>query len=292
MNNKNNFQVYDGLNLMWSDDDGKTYMVAVKQDDQSLTLYDDFCFAADMYCWHRRYNIGVEHKFSSPQDFWINAVEKYVPEEEQINYALEGKIEGMHLIAHEDDTYNMSFDEYPDIYYEKEPKWKTLQLIQNELSNKDCETLLYPYVEWMPVWMYDHSGQTIRCGENNPFCDRFDSGQIGLVIISKQTMLSEFKCTENDWRERAREIMTAEVEEYDEFIQGNIFGYFMYEFVGDADSDISDWDNWEEYDPSVWGFIGSSIYENGMLDSIGCGLQKAIEAERYDEVPDFEVSMF
>lgn len=291
MSTKKNFDIYDGMNLMWSDNGEKTYMIAVRQDDVQFMSYEDFDFVSGIYCWHRRYKFGVNHNFSQQHDFWINAVEKCVPEEDQINYVLEGKISGVSLTTNGDGTYNMFFDEYPEFFYKKEPEWKILQDIQNELSDEDCANLLRPYVEWLPIWMYDHSGQTICCGEVNPFNDRFDSGQLGLVIVDKQTMISEFGCTEDNWRDKAREIMSAEVNEYNEFIQNNVFGYFLYEFVGEESSDLLDWDNWEEHDPAIWGFIGSNIYENGMMESIGCGLQEAIESERYDEVPDFEVSI-
>lgn len=63
-----------------------------------------------------------------------------------------------------------------------------------------------------PLYMYDHSGQTIA---TTPFSCRFDSGQIGWVFVDHETM------RENDWDEkRCEEVIDADVKYYDRYVQG------------------------------------------------------------------------
>ena len=163
--------------------------------------------------------------------------------------------------------------------------------------------LMKPYAECLPLWLYDHSGLTISCGERNyPYNDRWDSCQLGWVIMLKKTMQKEcwleyvldengerikeqyihengqttygYKTrplTEDTWRARAIELMKGEVETYNQYLTGDVYGYTLYATDDDTDDDP----DWEEID-SCWGFFGDDGMENGLVEQVGCGLNEAI----------------
>ena len=104
----------------------------------------------------------------------------------------------------------------------------------------------------LPIFMYDHSGITIR---TTPFDCPWDSGQVGWIYFDRNALKREF----NYDRERAEKALEAEVAVYDAYIRGAVYGFIVEEFDGD---------HWEEVD-GCWGFYGDDIHENGIADSLG-----------------------
>lgn len=53
-----------------------------------------------------------------------------------------------------------------------------------DISSNEISQLLLPHVEILPLWLYDHSGISISCGERTyPYNDPWDSGQVGYIYI-------------------------------------------------------------------------------------------------------------
>jgi len=85
----------------------------------------------------------------------------------------------------------------------------------------------------MPLYCYEHGNITISL---NSFYGKlpqghyeFDSGQVGFVIIRRKKMLEEFgkKTFTAKLKKRAREIAEAEVETFDAYLRGEIYGYII-----------------------------------------------------------------
>lgn len=93
-----------------------------------------------------------------------------------------------------------------------------------------------------PLYMYDHSGQTISLA---PFSCPWDSGQVGFVEVKKEEIMSNFG--KKNWtkklREKARHVAEMEVKEMDSYIRGEVYGYVI-----DEDGD------------SCWGYVGDIKY--------------------------------
>ena len=83
---------------------------------------------------------------------------------------------------------------------------------------------------------------------------------VGWIVYARQADDSE------DWRERAFDRMRAEVEEYDHYLQGEVYGFTLYE-------------NGEETD-SCWDFYGDDLTQNGILDECP-GLTEALASDSY-----------
>lgn len=108
---------------------------------------------------------------------------------------------------------------------------------------------------YLPLYLYDHSGISISTGDFN---DRFDSGQIGIIYISKVNAVTEWdKISIEDVKSHMR----AEVETYDQYLRGDIYEYEVIAPDG----------YWID---SCCGFYGYDNEASGLLecarDSIDC----------------------
>lgn len=123
----------------------------------------------------------------------------------------------------------------------------TFQGLQDEAEK-------YGYV-LLPVYMYDHGDITIR---TSSFSCRWDSGQVGFIYTNLKRVRD---ITGHKWqrwsekrREKVREWLEGEVELFDQYIRGDMYGFIVEE-------------DGEEID-SCWGFYSEDPRTNGMSDHI------------------------
>lgn len=98
----------------------------------------------------------------------------------------------------------------------------------------------------LPLYLYDHSGITIA---TTPFSCRWDSGQVGFIIVDRKMLLAcrgVKKITKKE-KEKLFEYLKSEVETYDWYLTGDAYGYC----IEDEDE--------EEID-SCWGYLGDPNY--------------------------------
>ena len=91
------------------------------------------------------------------------------------------------------------------------------------------------------VWMYDHSGVTVRTGESNPWGSgwmAWDSGLAGVIVVNKKQAKKEWP---KDTKQRAEKWLDGEIQNLDTYVRGEIYGYVIENEDG------------EEVD-SCWGF--------------------------------------
>jgi hypothetical protein len=107
----------------------------------------------------------------------------------------------------------------------------------------------------LPLSLYDHSGITMNVG----VCHGWDSGQVGFIYASEEDCVKEFG---KDYdMNKIESILRGEVETYDEYLRGNVYGYKIFEKqrVVDkcphCDGVINERDEDVETD-SCWGFYG------------------------------------
>lgn len=76
----------------------------------------------------------------------------------------------------------------------------------------------------LPIFMYDHGGITIS---TNPFSCRWDSGQIGFIFITKETVRNEYgvKRISKKLIKKVKDVLIGEVETYDQYLRGEVY-YF------------------------------------------------------------------
>ena len=161
---------------------------------------------------------------------------------------------------------------------------KALEVIYKHLSDKqlgqiDFNANQIPDVEralemtgqaiMLPLYLYDHSGITMK---TSPFSCRWDSGKVGFIFVSKDKARSElgWKHLTKPRIEKLETYLDGEVESYDQYLTGNVWGYQVIE-----DDEVVD---------SCWGFFGSDPMTNGVLDHLSNQHQAMIQAGNYQRV--------
>lgn len=94
----------------------------------------------------------------------------------------------------------------------------------------------------LPLYLYDHSGITIS---TEPFSCPWDSGKVGFIYITKEKARAEYgwKLITKKRRAKLLEYLKAEVETYDQYLTGDVYGF-----------NIED-ENGEDYE-TIWGYFG------------------------------------
>ena len=280
--------LYDNDTLTWKHG-GKLYLLHIQHDTDADNPRENENLAV-MACWHRRYNLGDKLDDKDAEAFWRRMVREYVPHTDVTSAARSGKLTGIRLAPHPADGRLIDISEsIPWHIKEGEPEdclehegveeRYLYDYILDDLTPIQCQALLCPYAVWLPLWLYDHSGLTVSCGERvYPYNDRWDSGCLGWVFVSKTVILRETDAHADTWRERAYEILRGEVEEYDQYLRGEVYGYTLYESDIPEEGDAPDW---AETGDTCWGFFGNDIERNGIMDNVGCGLAEAIQSGAY-----------
>ncbi len=108
-----------------------------------------------------------------------------------------------------------------------------------EMETHICQELKAVVI--LPVYMYDHSGITIN---TTGFSCPWDSGQIGFIYATKKDILDNWggKILTPALKEKAMNLLKGEVETYDQYLRGDIYGYIV-----EKDGEGMD---------SSWGFYG------------------------------------
>ena len=111
----------------------------------------------------------------------------------------------------------------------------------------------------LPLYLYDHSGITMN---TTGFGCQWDSGQVGWIFCTKEEMESNFmKLSGQDLIERSEVLLKGEVETYDQYLTGDVYGYRVSEVKV-----CSEGHEHEEELDSCWGYYGQ---ENCMLEGVG-----------------------
>jgi hypothetical protein len=97
---------------------------------------------------------------------------------------------------------------------------------------------------WLPVYAYDHGGITLN---TTGFSCPWDSGQVGVIFVRKDMAMKEF----GD-EEKVKDCLKSEIETYDQYLQGFVYGYEIVSRFQCGSCDNID----EEVKDSCWGFYG------------------------------------
>lgn len=137
-------------------------------------------------------------------------------------------------------------------------------------------------IVWEPLYLYDHSGITMR---TTPFGDPWDSGQVGVIYITYDAIAKDLGLTDvgNKWTPTPEQIavyekiLKGEVETYDQYIRGDVYGYSIYAADEEAQNVDEDEDPptedddefWmDDEEESCWGFFGEAYAIQEAKDAI------------------------
>lgn len=122
----------------------------------------------------------------------------------------------------------------------------------NELEEAICKA--HEVAVILPLYLFDHSGITIS---TKPFSCPWDSGQVGFIFCTKGQVQKEW----GGDVDKARDYLVGEVETYDQYLTGQIYGIRAEDAEGE--------ELW-----SCWGFFG----DGGKADGIEQAKQAIDEA--------------
>lgn len=106
----------------------------------------------------------------------------------------------------------------------------------------------------LDVYIYEHSGASVR---TTPFGCRWDSGQLGWMYVSKETLREEFgyKRVTQKRIDQAIKCMEYEVKLLDAYLQGDVF---RFEVINEDGEVVGECGN----------FWSDDFIENGMVDCV------------------------
>jgi len=136
----------------------------------------------------------------------------------------------------------------------------------NDEQKERAIKLAYQNNVILPLYLYDHSGITMR---TSPFSCRWDSGQVGYIYISHDKIRKEYgwKKLTKARLEKIKQYLIGEVETYDNYLTGSVYGYVIEDRNG------------EEID-SCWGFYGYDHEASGLMENaqnaVDCNIQNNI----------------
>jgi hypothetical protein len=132
---------------------------------------------------------------------------------------------------------------------EKRIEPMSLETLREKIAAEGDEILAV-----LALYLYDHSGITMRAGDANPFHDRWDSGQVGWGYVTRSNVEKMMGGAESGASVPTAEELTRyirqEVEAYDEYLTGQVYGYSVKGREGETLDDC-------------WGFYGGLEYVRG-----------------------------
>lgn len=219
------YYIYGGCADFTLDFNGEQYTLCIDRDYDAEPPWEyTEAYFVTLYCWHRNYNLGQEHNFNCLCDCYFDLAQN----DTRLTARQKKYIEKKH------DDFNLSDAEFNTFMFD----------YLNKHSNYVIKKL----------YLFDHGELAISTKD---FHDRWDSGGVGIAVISKDTLLCVGEINENtkNWRKKARELIDDEVEAYNTYLHGDIYIYNLY-------------DENEELLEGNGGFWGDDIFENGILNNL------------------------
>jgi hypothetical protein len=130
--------------------------------------------------------------------------------------------------------YNLGDDNAPEIDWSDFDCWEA---VEQHLRDEYGATVV------LPVYLYDHSGLALS---TTPFTCRWDSGRVGAIYATADSVASILG---NADVEAVREALRAEVEEYNRYVEGDVWGFVVQ-------------DPWGHVVDSCFGFYDKDDAEN------------------------------
>jgi len=160
------------------------------------------------------------------------------------NYVANIHIDYSPFDPREDDNFGTLIAFHSRCDYSDNNDWTKEELIEH-IQEKDILSL--------PIYLYEHGGIALS---TTPFHCQWDSGQIGYIFVSHAEIIEWFGELN---LEQAEKNLKAEIEEYSNYINGEVYGYQIYKKEDcEYSNDIE----------SCWGHIGYEWVQEAVKDEL------------------------
>ncbi len=196
-----------------------SYLLLVKPDDITISPREVDSPFGKMICFHPRYALGDKHDYADSDAFLCDQYLKIVGND-----------------AHGEEKYNAIWDAW-----EERTKGQSWTAALRGVNTELMQTIKQENIV-LPLYLMDHGSLTMR---TTPFNDSWDSGQVGVIYVSYQDILTTFHAKQitPELLSTAEAALQGEVEVYDAYLRGECYGFELYK-NGELDS-------------SCWGFLGN-----------------------------------
>lgn len=221
---------------------------------------------ATMVCFHRNYRLGDEQPNNDPSEYRQNLAMSF-------DDKLEARLDRIDK-------------QYDDWYFNYNARNELREWRKDYAESlKDAvDNVLEKHILELPLYLYAHGGITMS---TRAFSCGWDSGQVGFIYMDIRKIKEQMswgKLTDAR-RQQCYKIMNSEVQEYDDFITGNMYTFnhevakipeeFALLSLIEANKALEILDRNIDLDSLVWdsldtcgGFIGDDVETNGMLDNL------------------------
>ena len=216
-------------------DNGQSLSVQIRQDGDNFDNGPrDWDNLGTMVCFHNRYTLGDEQG-DDPQEYIEN-----------LACALDDTAAERMAYWEHGDGWTYLARNYADPVAECDMR---VENIVNGVLDELVPVML-------PLYLYDHSGITMR---TTGFSCPWDSGQVGFIYVTKEQLRKEYSVQRvtKATIAKAEKVLRGEVEVYDDHLTGNVWGYSI-ETISKATCDkCGHTSENEEFDDSCWGYYGN-----------------------------------
>jgi hypothetical protein len=212
--------------------------VTIEQDTTPFSPREDDNVGT-MVCWHRRYDLGDEQPKDSPDEYLQQLARRTAPDDDA---------------RYLDRACDLLWDTRYSLHESRVAR----------ILAKKREEVIERNLIILPLYLYDHGGITMSTGA---FSCPWDSGTVGFIYCSLEKAQYEWGTEDSKlrgWdgnanytrkedgstrtlREAATRFLESEVEEYDQYLTGDVWGYVVSTPDGDEES--------------CWGFFGHEYCE-------------------------------
>lgn len=211
------------------------YTVTIIQDEDAPNPREEFENLGEMVCWHGNFILGdrkINPRKYDPRDFVLWDL----------------------------------LDECPD---EREDMITALGEQSDEVTMEMAMALAEKFYVIAPCWLYDHGGISMSRGSQ---C-MWDSGQVGFQYISLRKLRELYGAdlTEEQLRELGEKVLDQELETYDQYLQGDVYGYV----IEDADGVEVD---------ACWGYFGLQYAKDSANEVVEALMESRARADWEDEM--------
>ena len=218
--------------------DGKKAVVGyLSRDEDPINPRTEYNNVGTMVCWHRNYNLGDDSRRDSAEEFLQELAITFEP-------GLEDKIYWWNNDGYEREEARIR-KQYPDAkhwevtYTDDGKKVRSMSSMVGEITEERINKLVRAAIEkhyvMLPLYLYDHGGLSISTGA---FSCPWDSGLVGWIYADRDTMLREWggssKRLTKQIKDKARKCLVGEVENYDQYLRGDVYGVCYQAFVRDG----------------------------------------------------------
>ena len=283
------FMMTDSQVIFWHNEtDKKYYALRTERDESAMDPFEnDPENPVKVACWSPRHELGTPGLVGKldKTEFWQQLVrENMTPAEifEKLSKNVPHRFKASINDAGENLINIHMGDEHEVHDYKGVPAANILDYIEDDLTAVECQSLLYDTLVSLPIWIYEHSGITISCGDRTyPYNDQFDSGHLGWAYCTKKALKNTgVEINESDWREVAIKNIRATVKIYDQYLTGDVWWYNLMKSDAPPEAATNESD-WEDVD-SCGGYYGSDLFASGIADNLSTvGLREAIQNQTY-----------